>query len=107
MLENLKENAEFEINETPQFDTIGVSLDCSRNGVIKVSKVKEIIEILAVMGINLLALYTENTYEIQGEPYFGYMRGRYSHKELKELGLKKFSLHTGIIVIMMKTPIEI
>jgi N-acetyl-beta-hexosaminidase len=30
-------------------------------------------------------LYTEDTYEIEGEPYFGYLRGRYSHDELKEI----------------------
>lgn len=30
-------------------------------------------------------LYTEDTYEIEDEPYFGYLRGRYSKDELKEL----------------------
>ena len=30
-------------------------------------------------------LYTEDIYEIDGEPYFGYMRGRYSKAELKEI----------------------
>src|SRR5699024_12703966 len=29
-------------------------------------------------------LYMEDTYEVKGEPYFGYMRGRYSQQELKQ-----------------------
>ena len=32
-----------------------------------------------------LLLYTEDTYEVTDEPYFGYMRGRYSQAELREL----------------------
>ena len=30
-------------------------------------------------------LYTEDTYEVDGQPYFGYMRGRYSKEEMKEI----------------------
>ena len=30
-------------------------------------------------------LYTEDTYEVEGEPYFGYFRGRYSVQEMQEL----------------------
>ena len=37
------------------------------------------------MGYNTVQLYTEDTYEADGEPYFGYLRGRYSKAELKEL----------------------
>lgn len=37
------------------------------------------------MGYNTLMLYTEDTYEVDGQPYFGYMRGRYSKAELREL----------------------
>lgn len=62
-------------------------LDCSRNGVLKVNKVKEYIDILSKFGYNALELYTEDTFEIEGEPYFGFMRGGYTKKELKELDL--------------------
>lgn len=65
----------------------GAMLDCSRNGVIKVNKVKEYIDILAKFGYNALELYTEDTFEIDGEPYFGYMRGGYTKTQLKELDL--------------------
>lgn len=63
----------------------GAMLDCSRNGVLKVNKVKEYIDILAKFGYNALELYTEDTFEIEGEPYFGFMRGGYSKRDLKEL----------------------
>lgn len=60
-------------------------LDCSRNGVLKVEQVKKMIDLLQKIGYNTLELYTEDTYEIEGEPYFGYMRGRYTETEIKEI----------------------
>lgn len=63
----------------------GVMLDCSRNAVMKVSAVKRMIDCLQKMGYNTLELYTEDTYEIKGEPFFGYLRGRYTGAELKEI----------------------
>ncbi|MBO4411606.1 MAG: beta-N-acetylhexosaminidase, partial [Lachnospiraceae bacterium] len=60
-------------------------IDCSRNGVMTAEKVREFADLMAGMGYNMLMLYTEDTYEIDGEPFFGYMRGRYSKAELKEL----------------------
>ena len=63
----------------------GVMLDMSRNAVMKVEEVKNFILILKRMGYNSLQLYTEDTFEIEGEPFFGYMRGRYSIEELKEI----------------------
>ena len=40
---------------------------------------------MAVMGLNGLMMYTEDTYDIEELPYFGYMRGRYTMEELREL----------------------
>lgn len=60
-------------------------LDCSRNAVMKPEKVMEFADTIAAMGYNMLMLYTEDTYEIEGEPYFGYMRGRYTKQELKDI----------------------
>lgn len=65
--------------------TLGVMLDCSRNAVMKPEKVKEMASIISDMGYNMLQLYTEDTYEIEGEPYFGHMRGRYTKEELKDM----------------------
>ena len=64
---------------------LGVMLDCSRGAVYTVEALKKYIDVLAKMGYNSLQLYTEDTYEIKEEPYFGYMRGRYSADELRQL----------------------
>lgn len=75
----------FEVSESFVLDELGIMLDCSRNAVRSVEHLKEIIRNLALMGYNQLQLYTEETYEIEEEPYFGYMRGRYTAQELKYL----------------------
>lgn len=64
---------------------LGLLLDCSRNAVTKPEMVKKLICLLVLMGYNYLELYTEDTYELPGEPYFGYKRGRYSEAELKDI----------------------
>ena len=65
--------------------SLGVMVDCSRDAVYTVGSLKKYISLLAKMGYNSLQLYTEDTYEADGEPQFGYLRGRYSKAELKEL----------------------
>lgn len=63
----------------------GVMLDMSRNAVMKPSEIKNFVTILKSFGYNTVQLYTEDTYEIENEPYFGYMRGRYTVEELKDV----------------------
>ena len=75
-------------------ENFGVLLDCSRNAVIKPEQVKQLILIMEKLGFNLLQLYTEDTYEIEGEPYFGHLRGRYSKAELKEID--SFAMKHGV-----------
>ena len=70
---------------TPCFEKRGFMLDCSRNTVATPEKVKSIIRTLARMGMNQLFLYMEETYQVNGHPYFGAYRGRYTKEELKEL----------------------
>lgn len=65
--------------------SLGVMLDCSRGAVYTVTAIKRYIDILSQMGYNELQLYTEDTYAVEGEPYFGYLRGRYSGEELRQL----------------------
>ncbi|MBR2377115.1 MAG: beta-N-acetylhexosaminidase [Clostridia bacterium] len=64
---------------------MSVMLDCSRNAVFQPEQVKKFIDYIAKMGYTGLLLYTEDTYEIEGEPYFGHMRGRYTKEELKDI----------------------
>lgn len=67
------------------FKRFGTMLDCSRNAVMTVEALKRWIDLTVDLGYNTLLLYIEDTYEIEGEPYFGYMRGRYTREELKEV----------------------
>ena len=76
---------DFEVEETARFSQLGAMLDNSRNAVMTVESVKEICRLTARMGYNTLMLYTEDTYELEGHPYFGYMRGRYTAEELQEM----------------------
>lgn len=68
-----------------KFNKLGVMIDMSRNSVMSVDSLKRFLPLLRKMGYNCAMLYTEETYEVDGEPYFGYMRGRYSKDEMKEL----------------------
>lgn len=75
----------FSACETPQFDTNGAMFDVSQgNAVPKVETVKGLLCRMAVMGLNLLMLYCEDSYTVPEEPYFGYMRARYTEAELRE-----------------------
>ena len=84
------------MKKTP-FDTFGVMIDMSRDGVMTVPALKKYISYLSKMGYNTVMLYTEDTYEVEGEPFFGYMRGRYSIAELREVD--EFAYSLGIEVI--------
>ena len=63
----------------------GVMLDMSRNGVMNIATLKKYIDNLSLFGYNMLQLYTEDTYEVNNEPYFGYLRGGYKKAEIKEI----------------------
>lgn len=83
-IENAGRANQFHIVETPQFSMDGVMVDMSRNGVMRVESIKTLLRKMALMGLTTLMLYTEDTYTVPEEPYFGYLRGRYSYAELKE-----------------------
>lgn len=81
----------------PDFRRFGTMLDCSRNAVMTMESLKKWIDITADLGYNTLMLYTEDTYEVDDNPYFGYMRGRYTKKELKEVD--NYALSKGMELI--------
>src|SRR5690625_2340116 len=98
LLEKLsKGDTEINITETAQFNTVGPMFDLSRNAVMKVDKFKEMIRYMAIMGLDSAMLYMEDTYEVKSEPYFGYMRGRYSQEELE--AIDDYSYQFGIEMI--------
>ncbi len=63
----------------------GVMLDMSRNAVMKPAVVNKFVDYISSFGYNMLQLYTEDTYEVDGEPYFGYLRGGYKKEEIQEI----------------------
>ena len=68
-----------------KFESMGLMVDCSRNAVLNVESIKKLIDLMNIMGYDSLQLYTEDTYEVEGEPYFGYKRGKYSINEIQEI----------------------
>lgn len=66
-------------------ELLSFMVDCSRNAVRNLKTIKKIIRLLAILGYNELQLYTEDTFKIKNEPYFGAFRGGYSKNELKEI----------------------
>ncbi len=85
------------VTETPHFDTNGAMVDVSRGAVLTVDAVKLMLRKMALMGLNTFMLYTEDTYEIEGRPYFGYMRGRYTKDELREMDA--YALMLGVELV--------
>ena len=79
------------------FHSNGVMLDCSRKLLPTVNTIKKYIVRLAAFGMNRLYLYVEDTLEIEGYPYWGYLRGRFSKEEMKECDA--FGKEFGITLI--------
>ncbi len=69
------------------FDKFSVSIACESNGVPNITALKKFVDYLEKLGYTGLYLVMETMYEIEGEPYFGYMRGRYTKEEIHELDL--------------------
>jgi hypothetical protein len=79
------------------FNYFGVMIDCSRNAVPNLTALKRFIEILSKMGYNCAMLYTEDTYEVEGQPFFGYKRGKYTIEELREVD--EYAASVGVEMI--------
>lgn len=65
--------------------SLGVMIDMSRNAAMSLDGLKRFLKVIKKMGYNTVFLYMEDTYEVQDERYFGYMRGKYSIDEMKEI----------------------
>jgi hexosaminidase len=97
LLLGLADGGTISVDEQPGFGTMGLMLDCSRNAVMHVPAVKKWLRRMALAGLNMLMLYTEDTYELPGEPMFGYMRGAYTFDEIREID--DYAAALGIEVI--------
>lgn len=92
-----KGETEFKIEEKAHFSTCGMLIDVSRNAVLKVSALKRYINYMVSLGMNAVILYMEDVFTLKEYPYFGYMRGRYSIEELKEIDDYAHSLGVEVI----------
>ena len=91
----IAENGVYE--EQAAYEDLCLMADCSRNAVMNLAAAKRMIRYLALMGFTSFMLYTEDTYEMPEYPMFGYLRGRFSKEELKEID--RYALLFGIEVI--------
>ena len=88
----------FNVTEKAYFTMNGPMFDLSQAAsAFNITELKSIIRRLALMGLNTLMLYTEDNYEVPSQPYFGYMRPRYTQEELKELDGYAYSLGIEMI----------
>ena len=76
---------DFIICQKNKFENLGYMVDAARNAVPKISSLKRLALKLALLGYTKMYIYVEDAMEIENEPYFGYLRGRYTREELKEL----------------------
>lgn len=75
------------------FNSNGVMFDVSQsNTLMTVDHVKFMLRRMAQMGLNMLMLYNEDNYEIEGWPYFGYMRSRFTAADIREIDDYAFAL---------------
>ena len=86
-----------EVEENTKFENLSYLIDTARDAVPTVNTLKDFILDLALLGYNQVYLYLEDTFEVINEPYFGYLRGRYSESEIKELD--KYCVELGIELI--------
>lgn len=87
----------FHVKEASSFKEIGFMLDCARNGVATLETLRRLIRVLAMLGYNQFMLYLEDVFEVEGEPMFGYLRGRYTREELQ--AIDAYAAGFGIEVI--------
>ena len=79
------------------FETLGVMIDVSRGRVLKVDYLKQRFDRLKKMGYNAVMLYCEDTFPLEGEPKWGYMRGGYDSNEIGTLKAHADSLGMTMI----------
>lgn len=92
-----EDESDFKIEESSEFTDICCLVCCSCNMVLNIESVKKLIRILAMLGYNELMLHTSVTYEVDNEPAFGYLTGRYTKEEFKQIDA--YAKQFGIEVI--------
>jgi len=80
-----KGETEIDIAEKACFTMNGPMYDVSQGGaVIRPSEIKKVLRQMAQLGLNMLMLYCEDSFVVEEQPYFGYMRPRYNEADIRE-----------------------
>lgn len=87
LLQHLQDGeTDFDLQETVYFDTNGPMLDMSQGyAAMTVDALKGFLRQMAMMGLSMCMIYSEDTITVPEEPFMGYMRARYTYDELKAL----------------------
>jgi len=99
LVEALKDGKkEFYSDEKPYFTMNGPMFDVSQgNAVINVESAKKTFRQMALMGLNMFMFYCEDSFEVPEQPYFGYMRSRYTESDMR--ALDDYAYNLGIELI--------
>jgi len=96
LMEN-ENKASFSIHEKAEFAFNGEFLDNSRNAVLTIETVKKMIMYSALLGLDNIFLYNEDTFEVPEDPYFGYFRMAYTKEDVRVLN--DFAKEYGVRII--------
>ena len=84
------------IKESPRFKMNGAMVDVSQ-GCNCISDPRYLFRKMAIMGLNMFMFGCEDSFVVENEPYFGYMRPRYTEAELR--GFDDYAYDLGIELI--------
>lgn len=87
----------FSKEEWAKFDTCGGMVDLSHGALMNVDSLKSCMRKMAMMGLNMFLFYREESYHVPEYEYFGYMRGRHTDDQIKELDDYAYALGIEII----------
>ena len=87
----------FAVRQKAAFDTCGAMVDLSHGALMTVDAIKSVLRKMAVMGLNMFMLYREESYVVPEYKYFGYMRGRHTDEEIREIDDYAYQLGIEII----------
>ena len=98
-VEHIRDGEEkFEIVEPVHFDMNGPMFDVSQgNAAFNMKTMKSILRQCSLMGLSMAMLYCEDSFVAQNQPYFGYMRARYTEDEMRELDDYAYALGIELI----------
>lgn len=87
----------FHREEKSSFETCGAMVDLSHGPLMNVDALKSCMRKMAMMGLNMFLFYREESYYVPEYEYFGYMRGRHTNEQIKELDDYAYALGIEII----------